>query len=1253
MTEVETGERGPADESASSEIVAVAVAGWQRQLVAIGGPNSLLWAGGSDEALRLDLTAAHPAGLARLLSSGTVRLSQLFREPAARERVLSQAQQLQQLADRLFDDYGLSCCYLASGTASWPWRGVDRTPHAPVLLRPCSLRSVAGDLQLTMSDRLEVNPVLTATLREFGVEVDEDAVLRAVSGDTDVIPRAAYGVLRQACAQVLDLHIEPHLTVGVYSDFKLPLVRDLPGQADTIGHAEIVAALAGEPEAIAAVSAVPPEYAERNPADEWLAVDLDSAQQDIVDAVLAGADLCVVGAAGTGKTHTIASLIAAMAGAGRRVLLVAQSRGSIEAVQAHLATEGLADVLLDLGSDCAPEQTLDELRQVLRSAEGVTEQVPVADLDVQALRGRVQQHWTLMHEPLTSWGVTLDEAQERLTRLSKRTPPPRSRVRLHGPQLTAIDLERRRELQEQLSTVVADGVWTTTGAVDAWYGARLVGASQADRAGDLVQRLAHDELPAQRRRWQELCTHLGLSVPSAVTAQEQLLELLRQVHQSLEIFTPQIFDAPLDDMVLATAARKDRSTGEHRIGAMERRRLERAARALLRPGPPPRDLHTALVRARTQRQDWREAAGAGARPATRAGVPELARHTEALREDLEWLGERLAETPDGGDLLQLDCDRLQERMTLLASQPERRVAATQSLQAVDRLRGFGLGPLLIDLASRRVEAREAAQELEFVWWASIVDHVVATEQTYDGSTGEQVRGVASAYVAADARHLSLSAARLRARIAVQRATAERELPEQVGALQRHAGSVGQLLPQATELLTALAPCWAMSPLAVPAHLPAGLWFDAVIIDDASSVRLADAIPALSRGSQAVVFGDPEGASPARFPLGETSPAADVLLDHAQQLFPLRTLGTHYRSLDERLFAFAGARVYGHQIGTFPAADQTGGVRLDVLSEARYEQGTSAAEVDQVVQVLREQLQTRPQESVAVISFDQGHAAQILARVRALAVEDAGLAALLPDPRFVMTADRAIGIERDAVIVAVGFGRDERGRVPARLGAVSEPGGERLVTVAMTRARRRIVVVSGLSGDDLDPSSLRSRGAMLLRDYLLYAASGGSGRRISRTAGVAPVGATPARRRRTASTGSVLDRPEPGEAVVEVSPAIADLARRLGAEGLTVHTGHGLGDPRIDLVVEDPRRRGDLLVAIESDGAVYGSLRYARDRERIRPAQLRARGWTYERVLTRDLFRDPAKEVARLIRVVQAASIRRNAMPALSPTQHHD
>lgn len=281
----------------------------------------------------------------------------------------------------------------------------------------------------------------------------------------------------------------------------------------------------------------------------------------------------------------------------------------------------------------------------------------------------------------------------------------------------------------------------------------------------------------------------------------------------------------------------------------------------------------------------------------------------------------------------------------------------------------------------------------------------------------------------------------------------------------------------------------------------------------------------------------------------------------------------------------------------------------------------------------------------MLTFDQAHADGILAKLRTVATDDHAVRTFLENSRAVIPADRAVGLEVDAAIIAVGFGRDADHRVPSRLGVVSEPGGERLVTLSMTRARRRVMVVSGLSGDDLEPSSLRSRGALLLRDYLLYAASGGAGRRITASSG----GATASgRRRRTASTGSVLDQPALGDVPVEVSPAIADLARRLGAEGLSVRTGHGLGEPRIDLVVEDPRQRGVLLVAIETDGAVYGSLRYSRDRERIRPAQLRARGWTYERVLTRDLFRDPAKEVARLVRAVRAASARRNAMPGLSP-----
>ena len=166
--------------------------------------------------------------------------------------------------------------------------------------------------------------------------------------------------------------------------------------------------------------------------------------------------------------------------------------------------------------------------------------------------------------------------------------------------------------------------------------------------------------------------------------------------------------------------------------------------------------------------------------------------------------------------------------------------------------------------------------------------------------------------------------------------------------------------------------------------------------------------------------------------------------------------------------------------------------------------------------------------------------------------------------------------------------------------------------------------------------------------------GGRARRITRGEESGSGSGTSVRRRRTASTGSVLDAPASAQSTpIDLSVAVGDLARRLGAEGLTVHTGHGLGEPRIDLAVEDPQRRGDLLMAIETDGAAYASLPFARDRERIRPTQLQARGWSHERVLTRDLFRDPAKEVARLMRAVHAASARRNAVQGLTPQRRDD
>ena len=59
-----------------------AAAVWQRHLVDLGGRNTLLWYRDLPTGT-LDLTTAHPGGVAMLLAGKPTKLSDLVREPAA------------------------------------------------------------------------------------------------------------------------------------------------------------------------------------------------------------------------------------------------------------------------------------------------------------------------------------------------------------------------------------------------------------------------------------------------------------------------------------------------------------------------------------------------------------------------------------------------------------------------------------------------------------------------------------------------------------------------------------------------------------------------------------------------------------------------------------------------------------------------------------------------------------------------------------------------------------------------------------------------------------------------------------------------------------------------------------------------------------------------------------------------------------------------------------------------------------------
>jgi very-short-patch-repair endonuclease len=290
--------------------------------------------------------------------------------------------------------------------------------------------------------------------------------------------------------------------------------------------------------------------------------------------------------------------------------------------------------------------------------------------------------------------------------------------------------------------------------------------------------------------------------------------------------------------------------------------------------------------------------------------------------------------------------------------------------------------------------------------------------------------------------------------------------------------------------------------------------------------------------------------------------------------------------------------------------------------------SASAEVTAVVDAILEHARTRPRESLGVIALGQVHAERINEALRRARPDHPDLDAFfaepgtddeggggLTEPFFVKNLERVQGDERDAIILSIGYGkRNADGRLTYHFGPILTDKGERRLNVAITRARRRLTVVSTFGAEDMDPARSDRRGVELLRRYLAYVASGGN-----------DLGSAP------------LEHPK-------LNAFELDVRDRLVAAGIPVIAQYGVSGYSIDFVASDRDQPGRFVLAIECDGAGYHSQPTARDRDRLRQQQLERLGWRFHRIWSTDWFADPTGEVQRVVDAYEHARIPVPARP---------
>ena len=446
---------------------------------------------------------------------------------------------------------------------------------------------------------------------------------------------------------------------------------------------------------------------------------------------------------------------------------------------------------------------------------------------------------------------------------------------------------------------------------------------------------------------------------------------------------------------------------------------------------------------------------------------------------------------------------------------------------------------------------------------------------------------------------------------------------------RSAMSVRELMDTYGDLITALTPCLLVSPDSVARFFPADRrYVDIVVFDEASQIRVADAVGAMGRGRSVVVVGDPKqmpptpGAGEAR---GEQTPEADSILTRCLDSGLLqRRLTWHYRSRDESLVAFSNRHYYGGRLLTFPspltivprsdAAPGGHGISLrrvrgryfrpeDRARHPHVQPNTNPLEAKRVVDEVLRHVEACPDRlpSLGVITFNDRQRDLIENSLREIASPRVIEALDARDGLFVRNLENVQGEERDTILFSATFAANAQGDLPLNFGVLNHAGGERRLNVAITRARRQIIIFTSFDPQDLHAERTAYRGVKDLRAYLHQAAEGRAPRAL-------PTSQSP------------------------LSWHRREIAEALEAAGLTARTGVGHSTFEIDLVLAVADQPGRPAVAVMLDGPQWNKREGVVDRDLLPVDVLRTMGWQrVERVWMPEWVADPKAVVARLVK----------------------
>lgn len=320
------------------------------------------------------------------------------------------------------EEQGVNVLFLSFGFLDWHESpDSDLKLSSPLVLVPVTLnnKSISDPYILELhEDEIVLNPTLQHKLMDdFGKELPDFDDECGIEEYLSQIERSVTGIPNGSVRRDVGL--------GLFTFLKINMYADLERNREKILSHPVVRAISGDPSLLASEPTIDVSNYDHDgntdPVDIFQVLDADSSQQDAILLAKEGVSFVLEGPPGTGKSQTIANIIAEKLAGGKTVLFVSEKKAALDVVYRRLKDSGLNDFCLALHSHKTSKK--DVLSQLSDSMELTRNTASIKDEAFHTLRtlherrSRLKRYVSELHQLVQPLGITIYHAQGNLAKL--------------------------------------------------------------------------------------------------------------------------------------------------------------------------------------------------------------------------------------------------------------------------------------------------------------------------------------------------------------------------------------------------------------------------------------------------------------------------------------------------------------------------------------------------------------------------------------------------------------------------------------------------------------------------------------------------------------------------------------------------------------------------------------------------------------------------------------------------------------------